>query len=52
MKNLVYWIKTLQLKPKNEAKEQKGGPLSKFLRNFGASVLRNMAAGKGVIKAG
>ena len=37
---------------KNEAKEQKGGFLSMLLGTFGASLLRNMLAGKGVIRAG
>ena len=37
---------------KNEAKEQKRGFLSMLLRTVGASLLRNMLAGKGVIRAG
>ena len=37
---------------KNEAKEQKGGFLSMLLGTLGASLLRNMLAGKGVIRAG
>ena len=37
---------------KNEAKEQKGGFLSVLLGILGASLLRNMLAGKGVIIAG
>ena len=36
---------------KNEAKEQKGGFLSMFLGTLVASLLGNMLAGKGVIKA-
>ena len=37
---------------KNEAKEQKGGFLSMLLGALGASLLGNMLAGKGVIRAG
>ena len=36
---------------KNEAKEQKGGFLSMLLGTLGASLLGNMLAGKGVIRA-
>ena len=37
---------------KDEAKEQKGGFLSMLLSTLGASLLGNMLAGKGVIRAG
>ena len=37
---------------KNEAKEQKGGFLSMLLGILGASLLGNMLAGKGVLRAG
>ena len=37
---------------KNEAKEQKGGFLSMLLGTLGASLLGNMLAAKGVIRAG
>ena len=37
---------------KNEAEEQKGGFLSMLLGTLGASLLGNMLAGKGVIRAG
>ena len=37
---------------KNEAKEQKGGFLKMLLGTLGASLLRNMLAGKGVMRAG
>ena len=37
---------------KNEAKEQKGGFLSMLLGTLGESLLGNMLAGKGVIRAG
>ena len=36
----------------NEAKEQKGGFLSMLLGTLGASLLGNMLAGKGIIRAG
>ena len=37
---------------KNEVKEQKGGFLSMLLGTLGASLLGNMLAGRGVIRAG
>ena len=37
---------------KNESKEQKGGFLSMLLRTLGASLLGNMLAGKGIVRAG
>ena len=37
---------------KNEAKKQKGGFLSMILGTLGTSLLGNMLAGKGVIRAG
>ena len=37
---------------KSEAKEQKGGFLSMILSTLAASLLGNMLAGKGVIRAG
>ena len=36
----------------NEAKKQRGGLLSMLLGTLGASLLGNMLAGKGVIRAG
>ena len=36
----------------NETKEQKGGFLSMLLGTLGASLLRNMLAGKGIVRAG
>ena len=36
----------------NETKKQKGGFLSMLLGTLGASLLGNMLAGKGVIRAG
>ena len=37
---------------KNETKEQKGGFLSMLLGTLGASLLGNILAGKGIIRAG
>ena len=37
---------------KNEAKEQKGGFLSMLLGTLGASLVRNILAGKGINRAG
>ena len=37
---------------KNETKEQKEGFLSMLLGTLGASLLGNMVAGKGIVKAG
>ena len=36
----------------NETKEQKGGFLEMLLDTSGASLLRNMLRGKGILKAG
>ena len=37
---------------KNETKEQKGGSLSMFLGTLSASLLGNLLAGKGIVRAG
>ena len=37
---------------KNETKEQKGGFLSMLLGTLGATLLRNLLAGKGIVRAG
>ena len=37
---------------KNETKEQKGGFLSMFLGTLGASLLGNLLAGRGIVRAG
>ena len=37
---------------KNERKEQKGGFLSMLLDTLGANLLRNLLAGKGIVRAG
>ena len=36
---------------KNESKEQKGGFLGMLLGTLGASLLRNILAGKGIVRA-
>ena len=36
----------------NERKEQKGGYLSMLLGTLGASLLENLLAGKGIVRAG
>ena len=36
----------------NETKEQKGGFLNMLLGTLGASLLGNMLAGKGIVRAG
>ena len=41
-------IKTI----KNKTKEQKGRFLSMLLGTLGASLLRNLLAGKGIVRAG
>ena len=37
---------------KNETKEQKGGFLSVLLGTLGATLLRNLLSGKGILRAG
>ena len=45
-------IKGVSKRIRNEAKEQKGGFLSMLLGTLGASLLGNLLAGKGTIRAG
>ena len=62
MKNIIDIVKSLEdsgllLKGvsetiQNEAKEQKGGFLSMLLGTLGASLLKNILAGRGINKAG
>ena len=47
-----FLIKGVSEKIKNEAKEQTGGFLRMLLATLGASLLGNMLAGKGVMRAG
>ena len=46
-----YWTELLKT-IKNETKEQKGGFLSMFLGTLGATLLGNMLAAKGMLRAG
>ena len=45
-------MENISEKIKNEAKDQKGGFLSMLLGTLGTSLLGNMLAGKGIIRAG
>ena len=45
-------LKGVTKKIKNERKEQKGGVLSMLLGTLGASLLRNLLSGKGIVRAG
>ena len=45
-------LKRVTKRIKNETKEQKGGFLSMLLGTLGASLLGNMLAGKGIVRAG
>ena len=52
MKILVHYQKGVSGTIQNEAKQQKGGFLSMLLGTLGASLLGNILAGKGFIRAG
>ena len=55
VKSLKYFgvlLKGVSETIKNETEEQKGGFLSMLLGTLGASLLRNLLAGKGVIRVG
>ena len=45
-------LKEITKRIKNESKEQQGGFLSMLLGTLGASLLENLLAGKGIVKAG
>ena len=45
-------LKGVTKRIKNETKEQKGGFLNMLLGTFGASLLGNLLAGKGILRAG
>ena len=47
-----FLIKEIGETSKNEAKEQKGGFLSRSLETLAASILRNSLTVKGLIRAG
>ena len=48
LENSVLLLKGVSETIQNEVKEQKGGFLSMLLGTLGASLLRNMLAGKGI----
>ena len=50
MEDILKIVKSLE--DQNKAKDEKGGLLSMLLGTLGASLLGNMLAGKGVIRAG
>ena len=52
LEELGLLIKGISEKFKNEAKEQKGRFLSMLFKTLDASILRNLFARKGVIRAG
>ena len=47
-----YFVEEITKRIKNESKEQQGGFLSMLLGTLGASLLENLLAGKGIVKAG
>ena len=51
-KNLVYWKKSVSEAIENEAKDQKGRFFGMLLGTLGASLLRNLLTGKGLMRAG
>ena len=50
MEDIIKIVKSLEA-IQNEAKEQKGGSSSTLLGTLGASLLRNILAGKGINRA-
>ena len=52
MKTLIFKKKGVTKTIKNEIKEQKGGYLSMLLGTLGASLLANLLAEKGIVRAG
>ena len=52
LENSNILIKGVMKTIKNETKEQKGGFLSMLLGTLGASLLGNLLAGKGILRAG
>ena len=51
LKILNTLLKGVTKTTKNETKEQKGGVLGMLLGTLGASLLGNMLAGKGIVRA-
>ena len=52
LENSNILLKGVTITIKNETKEQKGGFLSVLLGTLGASLLRNLSTGKGIVRAG
>ena len=52
LKNFNILLKGVTKTSKNETKEQKRGFLSVLLGTLGASLLRNLSTGKGIVRAG
>ena len=52
MKILLFLLKEFSETIQDEAKKQKGGFLSMLLSSLGASLLGNILAGKGIVRAG
>ena len=52
MKILVFLLKEFSETIQDEDKKQKGGFLSMLLSSLGASLLGNILAGKGIVRAG
>ena len=52
LENSNFLLKGVTKRIKNETKEQKGGFLSMLLSTLGASLLGNMLAEKGIVRAG
>ena len=52
MNVLIFFLQGITKTIKNETKEQKGGFLIMLLGTLGASLLGNLLAGKGIVRAG
>ena len=52
LENSNFLLKGVTKRIKNETKEQKGGFLSMLLSTLGASLLGNLLAEKGIVRAG
>ena len=52
LESSIILLKRVTKRIKNETKEQKGGFLSMLLGTLGASLLGNLLAGKGIVRAG
>ena len=52
LESSIILLKGVTKRIKNETKEQKGGFLSMLLGTLGVSLLGNLLAGKGIVRAG